>query len=621
MKNIYILLGVVFTMGSFAQTEQTQKADQLFESHQYIAAIDAYEKLVDNKKADGFVYKQLADSYYQIANTEKAAQYYAKAIKSKQNAETYFNYAQTLKTQENYLEAKKQMDTFANLAPNDQRAKAYISNPNHILEIQSQEHAYEISKVSLTSSESSDFAAVLGNDNMVYFVSTRNNANKTDTWSGTPYLDIYQSEYTNGILSEATPVNELNTNYHDGPLTISADGNVMYFSRSGLADGDFEKNKKSNTKIGKLGIFRAEKKDGKWTNIKALPLNSTKYSIGNPSLSKDGKTLYFASDMPGGFGDTDIWKVSINSNNSYGKPINLGSIINTEAKESFPFISDDNILFFTSNGKQGLGGFDIFKSDLSTNTEAENLGQPINSNKDDFAFTLNTTKEIGLFSSKRTGSDAIYFANPICKSELVVVVKDAKTGALIQGAAVSISGDNSMDKTETSATDGTVNFNTECDKIYALKASLKNYKPQTTAIEITTTGVTQKELRLQPIEVVITDTEVLLEPIFFDYNKSNISAQGANELNKLVRAMTNDPSLSILVKSHTDTKGNAAYNLKLSERRAQATVKYIISKGITENRISGKGFGENEPKIDCGDNCSEEEDAQNRRSEFIIIKN
>lgn len=621
MKYIYIILGLILTISSYAQTKHTKKADQLFESHQYVAAIDAYEKLVDNKKADGFVYKQLANSYYQIANTEKAVLYYAKAIKSKQNAQTYYNYAQALKTQGNYQEAKLQMDTFASLAATDQRAKAYKANPNYMSDLQSKKAAFEISKASLNSSESSDFAAVLSNDNTLYFVSNRNNANKTDTWSGTPYLDIYQSEYTNGTLSEPMAIDDLNTNYHDGPLTLSADGEVMFFSRSGLADGDFEKNKNANAKIGKLGIYKAEKKDGKWGNIKALPFNSTKYSVGNPSLSKDGTTLYFASDMPGGLGDTDIWKVAIKANGSYGKPVNMGDKINTEGKESFPFISEDNQLYFSSNGKQGLGGFDVFKANLNTNTEAENLRQPLNSNKDDFAFTFNTTHEIGFFSSNRAGTDAIYFANPICKSDLLVVVKDAKTGAVLQGATVSLSGDNSMDKTQTSSTNGTVNFNTECDIIYALKANLKNYDTQTTAVESTTTGVTKKEIRLQPIEVVITDTEVLLDPIFFNFNKSDITEQAAEELDRLVRVMTKDTSLNILVKSHTDTKGNANYNLNLSEQRAQATVKYIISKGITENRISGKGFGENEPKIDCGDNCSEEEDAQNRRSEFIIVKN
>lgn len=620
MKYIYIILGLMLTLSGYAQNKHTKKADKLFESHQYVAAIEAYEKLITNKKADGFVYKQLADSYYHLSNMKKAAQYYAKAIKSKQNAEAYYNYAQTLKTQGNYQEANKQMDAFSNLSPNDQRAKAYKANPNYISEIQAKNKAFEVTKTSLNAAKSSDFAAILGNDNRVYFVSNRNNNTKTDTWSDTPYLDIYQSEYGDGTLTEPIPVDELNTKYHDGPVTLSADGNIMFFSRDGLAEGDFERNKKANTKIGKLGIYRAEKKEGKWTNIKPLPFNSTKYSVGSPSLSKDGKTLYFASDMPGGLGDTDIWKVAINTNGSYGKPVNMGDKINTEGKENFPFISDDNILYFASNGKQGLGGLDVFKADLTTNTEAENLGQPVNSNKDDFAFTFNKDQGIGFLSTNREGSDNIYYAMPICGGELIAVIKDAKTGQVLPGASVALMDGGTIIDTETSAINGSANFHTECNKAYSLKASLKNYETNSTALERVKGGTTQIEVMLQPIEVVITDKEVLLDPIYFDFDKSDVTKQAAKELDKLVKVMNSYPEMVILVRSHTDTKGSSTYNLNLSEKRAQATVQYIISKGITEHRISGEGMGENEPKVDCGDTCTKEQDAQNRRSEFRIVK-
>lgn len=620
MKNIYIILGMLIPLAGYTQNKHTKKADQLFEGHQYAAAIEAYEALVADKKADGFVYRQLAESYYQIAGMEKAAQYYAKAIKDKQDAAIYYNYAQALKTQGKYQEANKQMDTFSSLAPGDQRAKAYKANPNYIADIEAKKNKFEISETSLNTAGDSNFAAVLANGNALYFVSNRNNAGKKDTWSGTPYLDIYQSEYNNGNLSKPIPVDELNTNYHDGPLTISTDGNVMFFSRDGLAEGDFEKNKKANTKIGKLGIYRAEKKNGKWTNIQAVPFNSTKYSVGNPSLSKDGKTLYFASDMPGGLGDTDIWKVAVNANNSYGKPVNLGGKVNTEGKESFPFISDDNTLYFASNGKQGLGGFDVFKADLNTDAEAENLGKPVNSGKDDFAFTLDSSENIGFFSTNRAGADAIYYARPICGDDIAIVVKDARTGNTLQGATVSILEGGNNVGTATTSKSGTVNFNVACNKAYNVNASLKNYETQSIVVQPTKEKSNQMEVILQPVEVIITDTEVLLAPVFFEYNKSNITEQGAKELDRLVKVMADDSNLVIFVKSHTDTKGNAAYNLKLSEQRAQATVRYIISKGIPKERITGKGYGESEPKVNCGDNCTTEQDAQNRRSEFIVVK-
>lgn len=620
MKKLYITLGLLVALGSYAQNKNTEKADKLFETYQYVSAIKEYESLIKNKKADAYVYKQLADSYFHIFNMDKAAMYYAKAIAEPQDAETYYNYAQALKTQTKYAEANKQMDKFASLAPNDPRAKAHKANPNYIPTLQSKDKLFDIKETSLGKSGSSSFSPIIGNDNIVYFASNR--SGRTDKrGTGEAYLDIFQSVYSqDGTLSEPTPVADLNSKFHDGPITVSADGNTAFFSRDGLSEGVFEKDKDANVKIGRVGIYRATKKDGKWTNIKPVPFNSTEYSVGNPSLSKDGKTLYFASDMPGGLGDTDIWKVAINSDGTYGEPINLGSKVNTAGKESFPFIADDGTLYFASSGRPGFGGLDIFKLEPNA-SEPVNLGKPVNSEKDDFGFAFNTTKELGMFSSNRGGFDNIYYAYPVCGRDAAIVVKDAKTGKVLSGATVSIldAKKNSL-KTETSSPQGTVNFYTECNKDYSVQASLADYDPATVALAASKGGKTTTEILLNPIEVVITEKEVILPPIFFEFDKSNITEQGANELNKLVKVMNDYPDMVILVRSHTDTKGSDAYNLRLSERRAQSTVQYIISKGISKDRISGKGFGESEPLVDCKDNCTEEQDAQNRRSEFIIVK-
>lgn len=622
MKYIYTLLGFLLSLGSIAQNKQTQKADKLFESQQYAAAIDAYEDLVEKNKADTYVFKQLADSYYYVSNLDKAQSYYSKAIESNQNAETYYNYAQALKSQGNYDEAKKQMDAFADLLPNDQRAKDHKANPNYITDLKSLVADFEVKETTINSKSSSDFSALLTNDGLVYFVSTRNDGNKTDTWSGTPYLDIYQADYANGEFSDPLAVKALNSNYHDGPMTLSSDGNTMYFSRDGLESGNFDKNKKTNTKKGTLGIYRAEKVQGEWTNITPLPINSTKYSVGNPSLSADGKTLYFASNMPGGLGDTDIWKVSVNGK-SYGKPVNLGNKINTPGKESFPFISEDNILYFASNGKQGFGGFDIFKVDLNSNQGAINLGLPVNSKKDDFAFTFNTQNNIGFISSNRMGLDNIYSVHPICKSLNEIVIKDAITKSVISNVTVNILNKDNVLKTEKSSNDGKVLFKSKCGHNYTIRTQVDGYDSQTVSIETSKSNSTVTEILLQPTEkddVVITAGEVVLKPILFDFNKSTITQDSKHELDKLVRVMNTYPEMVILVKSHTDTKGKASYNLILSEQRAKATVDYITSKGIAKERISGKGMGETEPKITCGNHCTEKEHTVNRRSEFIIVK-
>lgn len=620
MKKIYITLGLLIAFGGYSQNKHTEKADKFYETYQYVSAIKEYESLVDKKKADSHVYKQLADSYYHIFNMDKAAQNYAKAIEGTVEAETYYNYAQALKSQEKYAEANKQMDKFAAMAPNDQRAKTHKANPNYLSALSSKEKMYNVTETSLGKSGSSSFGAVLGNDNVVYFTSNR--GGKTDKrGTGESYLDIFQSVYNpDGTLSEPTAVSELNSKFHDGSPTISTDGEVLFFARDGHAEGVFEKDKVGNVNVATVGIYKADKRNGKWANIKALPFNSTDYNVGNPSLSKDGKTLYFASDMPGGFGDTDIWKVAINADGTYGDPVNLGAKVNTAGKETFPFIAADETLYFASSGRQGFGGLDVYKLEVNA-SDAINVGKPVNSEKDDFAFTFNTSKEVGFFSSNRSGFDNIYYAHPVCGREAMVIVKDAKTGKILSGASVAIldAGKNRL-KTETTNNQGSTKFHTECNMEYSLQASMKDYDPSTVVLATSKGGKTTTEILLTPVEIIITETEVILPPVYFEFDKSNITAEGALELNKLVKVMNDHPAMVIMVKSHTDTKGSDVYNQRLSERRAQSTVQYVISQGISKDRISGKGFGESEPKVNCGDNCTEEDDAHNRRSEFIIVK-
>jgi outer membrane protein OmpA-like peptidoglycan-associated protein len=323
--------------------------------------------------------------------------------------------------------------------------------------------------------------------------------------------------------------------------------------------------------------------------------------------------------MPGGLGDTDIWKVSVNGA-SYGKPENLGANVNTSDKEGFPFISDDDVLYFSSRGHQGFGGLDVYKVDLTANSKAINVGSPVNTANDDFSFSYNTKHNTGYFSSNRDGMDNIYTATPVCKAQLIAVVKDKTTGNVVSNATVEILDDknNSIASKTTNAT-GEVAYDVNCNTTYKLQVSKLNYEIASTTTT-TTSGEQKVTLDLEPSEVIITDTEVILKSIYFDFNKSNITEQGARELDKLVAVMKQHSSMVILVKSHTDTKGSASYNLKLSEERAQSTVQYLISKGISKDRVSGKGFGFSEPKVDCKSNCTDEQDSQNRRSEFMIVK-
>lgn len=620
MKNLYILLCFVAINSTvFAQNKDTKSADKLFNKFEYVSASKEYLKLVDKGKADSYVYKQLADTYYNMFNSTEAVIWYAKVTESSQDAETYFRYAQMLKANGKYEESNKQMTKFASLAPRDLRAKTFKENPNYIPKILERDASYTVNSVTL-SSDKSDFGAVMY-DNIVYFSSARNDARKNYGWTNEPFLDFYKSVLgDDGVYSDPTTVSELNSKFHDGTLTISADGNTCYFSSESFKNKAFEKVKSLNSKFSQIYLYKASKVGDVWGNIKLLPFNSKEYSTGNPSLSRDGKTLYFSSNRPGSMGGVDIWKVSVDGD-TYGEPLNLGTKVNTEGNENFPFIADDNnTLYFASSGKQGLGGLDVFQVDISKGTEAVNLGKPVNTEKDDFAFTFNKAKNLGFFSSNRNGNDDIFSATPICAVDLLVIVTNAKTGEILANAKVAILDDkNNVIKTETSNDKGEVNFKVQCDKPYSIQASKDGFEGNVFPVAKSKGPTGKIDAALQPIEVIVTPTEIILKPIYFEFDKSNITQEGAFELDKLVQVMMNNDKLVIYAKSHTDRRGSDDFNMALSERRAQATVQYVISKGISAERISGKGFGESEFKVTC-DKCTEEDHSQNRRSEFLIVK-
>ncbi|HQW68442.1 MAG TPA: OmpA family protein [Flavobacterium sp.] len=621
MKNLYIALSfAVGTLTISAQNKDTKTADKLYKRYEYVDAAKEYLKLVENGKSDGYVYKQLADSYYNMFNPDEAAKWYAKAVETTQDAETHYRYAQMLKANGKYEDSNKQMQKFASLSPSDSRAKAFKENPNYVPRILSKAKAYNVNSLDI-STDKSEFGPVLY-DNAFYFTSARNGARKNYGWTDEPFLDIYRADYNeDATITNATTVTSLNSKWHDGPVTISADGNTAYFASDSFRESSFLKDKENKLKLGKNSIYKATKTGDTWGNITLLPFNSKEYSCANPSLSRDGKTLYFSSNMPNSIGGVDIWKVAVKEDGTYGTPENLGLKVNTEGNESFPYIADDNkTLYFASSGRPGLGGLDVFEIDL-TSGEAANMGKPVNSEKDDFSFSFNSKKNVGFLASNRNGNDDIFGAIPVCGVDVITVVTDAKTGAILSGAKVAILDDKkNVIATETTTANGEIKYRVECDMPYVVQVSKDGYEGNTFAVAKSKGPSAKVDAALQPIDVIVTPTEIVLKPIFFEYDKSNITQEGAFELDKLVQVMKNNDKLVILAKSHTDNRGTDRYNINLSDRRAKSTVQYIISKGIDASRISGKGMGELEPKVDCGADCTEEQHAQNRRSEFLIVK-
>lgn len=619
MKNIYIVFSFFAIISSVvAQNQNTKVADKLYQKFEFVNAIIEYQKLVDNGKADNYVFKQLADCNYNIFNSTEAIKWYSKAILSSQDSEIYFRYAQMLKSNGKYEDYFIQMKKFGSLVPNDSRAISFKENPNYIPRL-AQGERYVVNPLDINSNKS-DFGAVLYDTNL-YFTSARNDSRKKYGWNGEPFLDVYTSTMTDlGIFSEPNLLNSINHKLHDGPVTISTDGNTMYFSSDSFREGLFEKDKQNHLKLGRNNLYVASKVDNDWANIKPLPFNSKDFSLSNPSLSRDGKTLYFSSNMPGSIGGVDIWKVSINGN-VFGKPENLGPRVNTVGNDSFPFIADDNVtLYFASSGKLGLGGLDIFQIDLDKGNEAVNMGKPLNTEKDDFGFTLNKGFNIGFLSSNRNGNDDIFLATPICSVDLLVVVTNAKNGMLLAEAKVAILDEkNNIIEIQNSNEMGEVRFKTECDTPYHLKVTKELFVGNDFVVEKSKGPSIRIPAPLEPLETIITPTEIVLNPIYFEFDKHNVTQQGAFELDKLVQVMKSNEKLILFVKSHTDSRGSSNYNFSLSDRRAKATVQYLISQGISRERITGQGFGENEPKVIC-ESCSEVEFSQNRRSEFLIVK-
>ena len=515
------------------------------------------------------------------------------------------------------------------MRPADQRAIAFRTNPSYLPKILEKGKKFNIQNLSINS-EVSDFGGTL-QDGKLYITSARNSKRKTYGWNDEPFLDIYTSTIDSEGAFQVPAIIEknINTKYHEGTVSFSPDGNTMYFSRESYYEKVFERDSLTKYKISVLNLYKSVKQQGQWSEAEAVSLNGDSYSVKNPTVSADGSTLYFASDKTGGYGKFDIYSAPIDADGSVGEATNMGQKLNTEGQEMFPFISSTNTLYFSSNGHLGLGGLDVFfaKGVDGKVGPVRNIGIPVNGNTDDFAFSINEETKEGFVSSNREGgkgSDDIYALkrlHPICDVLMTITVKDSETGLIIEGATVAIKDtEGSVFGTKISNAEGIVEYIIECDVDTLITGSKVDYENGMTSVAGTTEEEVYAELRLAPIENIILANKIILNPIYFDFDKSNITAQAAFELDKLVQLMTKYQSIVISAESHTDSRGSASYNLSLSDRRAKTTAQYVISKGIDASRITGTGKGETTPNVDCGRNCKEDERQLNRRSVFFLTE-
>ncbi len=573
-KNLFIFIVFLAGWQLFAQDEGVKKADQLYEGYEYIKARDIYLKVAKRGYVSGYLYKKLGDSYFKTAEYKKAVKWYEKLFKLGEDPEPeyYFRYAQCLKASGRREEGEKYLQKYYELVDDKFRAnnikkKSYILYDNDIpLEYSS----YKIDSLSINT-KFSDFAPVILKNKLIFASAGYHPVGYKKKWqNGQPYFDLYQA--TINAPNDVTgvhPLNgDINTEYHESSATFTPDGKTMYFSRN-----SFKASEDSKGNLSKLKIYRAEKINGEWKTVEELPFNSENFTYTHPALSPDGKRLYFVSDMPGSFGSSDIWYVEIYDDNSYSYPQNLGPKVNTTERENFPFISDDNKIYFASDGQLGYGGLDIFVADIDENGmigDILNLGKPINTPQDDFSFTIDTKNNYGYFASSRNNSEmrdniyVFYKSNEIKKGD----VKDLFS---------------------------------------KMQDTIKVAIPKEEAIV--------KGSDLGKI--------LKLNPIYFEYGKTDIGPRAAIELEKVIAILRKYPKVKLEIRSHTDSRSSAAFNLKLSEKRAKATRDYIIESGIDPSRVSAKGYGETQLVNKCKDGvkCTEMEHRQNRRSEFIIIDN
>jgi peptidoglycan-associated lipoprotein len=375
----------------------------------------------------------------------------------------------------------------------------------------------------------------------------------------------------------------------------------------------------------------------KWTNIQPLPFCSDTFSCEHPALSMDGKKLYFSSDMPGTLGSFDIYVVDINEDGTFGTPQNLGATINTSHREQFPFITSDGlVLYFASDGHQGIGGLDVFMSKLYQGQFSKplNLGKSINSSLDDFAFTLDKKNNNGYFSSNRKSSDNLYSFKRKENEERYTVegeVKDKNTKNILPGTKVSLFDENdTLIGQMVVGVKADYSFNTEPNKKYRIEAMRDFYVPHSEFFTTNEEGKMKYTIELfvecyDDAEEIVTKRqdgrlEVVLENIYFDLNKWDIKPEAAQVLNVLLDLLKKYPIMQVELGAHTDSRASDVYNLVLSNKRASSALEYLVLNGIERSRLSSKGYGETQPLIKCDENCSEEEHSINRRCEFIITK-
>lgn len=616
-----------------------KKAEKKFEQGEYDVAIELYQQAIKKSEQTAGAYYHTAESYRLSNRLEIATPYYKAAIDSGYSQDkVFYNYALALKANANYEKAEEVLEQYLLISTDPaikELAELQLQNLYNIEEILEDQTFYSVNNLKAINTPASEYAPFYINEEL-YFTSTRGEEGRIYKATGENFSDIYKVK-SKGAIIDTTTIQKLpaNINWPDaneGSIALSPNGRTMVFAR-----GNTGKRKGLND----VNLYISRFRNNSWSDAELMAINDPNAWNSTPAFSEDGRTLYFSSNRSGGFGGLDLYSATVNSRGQWGNVQNLGARINTPEDEMFPSASQDGKLYFSSNGHPGLGKLDIFVAERKGGKiNISHLGKPMNSNKDDFAVFL-FAPDRGFFSSDRPGGegrDDIYtFKNEdpdlkIVNYFLAGTTTTSNTNdqeVILPGTSVRFFSQDSVLLGEVlTAQDGKFNFRVSEEESYFIIAEKDNYF--TTRKTFSTVGKSLDKNKLTSLitnkvfdtnillEEIVLDKAFKLENIYYDFDSANIRADAAIELDKLVTILNDNPPIKIELSSHTDARGEAAYNQELSKRRAESAVAYIISQGIDPNRIKAKGYGESQLIIQ--DAQTEEDHEVNRRTEFKVTE-
>ncbi len=609
------------------------KADMAYMAKKYNTAAMLYQKVYP--KVKGETEKQqilfkIADSYRNSNNFKQALKWYEEVLNSKYPDPTIlYSYGQLLKNFERYDEASRAFYDFSFENPEDPKGKIAQQSCAIAGDWKANPFNFKVENIATINTDQSDYAPFFSNGKIVYS-STRKEAQGSETfeWTGQKYSDLFEATFNGSTYGKPIALKTLNTNFNEGVAWLDSSESSIYFTQCNGKDGTGNKCK----------IYVSYFQNGAWVEPKALPFNNDSFSCGHPSFSADGKTLFFSSDMPGGFGEKDIWRIAYDPiKDQWGKPANLGANVNSKEDELFPFVAENGKIYFASKGKIGMGGLDIFETFDSAGiyAVANNLKYPINSGGDDFGITYIPESKrtaggpIAFMSSNREGGlgdDDIY---SIAIKPVIVLAKvfvyDRSTGNPIAAALLNLTDAKGKKIGSYKSTDkGTLSIDLPLNDLMALSASKEKYL-SSLSLAISTQNIlndTSIDLRIPMDLVPADDIEITLQGIYYDLDKWDLRPEAKLVLDSLASILKSNPSLVIELASHTDSRAPADYNMELSKKRAQSCVTYLIQKGIAKDRLAPMGYGETKLVNDCSDDvdCTEEEHQQNRRTTVRVLK-